>query len=139
MKFRVWDKLSERYILPDKKTYQGHFCISLNGEFWNMHNGSGGDEYVVQMGTGVKDSNGKEIYDGDIVKLLINGNSETFTGFIGYRDGSFFIIGYNSIQRFSLESQVDYDAGDDDYVSWAPCVEVIGNIFEEARDFQGEK
>ncbi len=65
-KFRIWDKLAQTFIYPDKG-YQGHYFIDLNGRFHNFQNGSGGDEYIVQQWTGLTDSQGVEIYEGDIV------------------------------------------------------------------------
>ena len=75
LKFRVWDKLAERFTTCDEG-YQGHYVLNLKGEFHNLQNGSGGKEYVVQQFTGLFDKNVKEIYEGDIIKLF-NGRQYT--------------------------------------------------------------
>ena len=77
-KFKVWDKLAQRMIYPDKG-YQQHYIIDLNGRFHNLQNGSGGDDYVVIEYTGLTDSKDKEICEGDI--LIID--YDTFGNVIG--------------------------------------------------------
>jgi len=71
IKFRVWDKLSERMIYPHNDNQQ-HFIIDLNGRFHNLQNGSGGDDYVIQQYTGCHDSVNKEIYEGDLIRGMFD-------------------------------------------------------------------
>lgn len=67
LKFRAWDKLEKRMI-TDEAQQQQHYTLSLNGRFFNLHNGSGGDEYEVTQFTGYHDSLGEEIYEGDTIQ-----------------------------------------------------------------------
>lgn len=89
LKFRAWDKLEKRFIYPDKG-YQGHYVLDLNGRFHNLQNGSGGDEYVVQQWTGFKDSEGNEIYEGDIIEFETD--NKNYRGLIAWTIGAYNIL-----------------------------------------------
>lgn len=125
IKVRVWSKPLERFLTKDEwfLDFDGdlHFIEydEDSNQYWPDRVPE--ENYVVQQYTGLKDSKGKEIYEGDIVKYHRGFESEKeireLTSHIKFQDAAFGfdMKGFNDM-FMSLEN--------DSYI------EVIGNIFE---------
>jgi hypothetical protein len=121
IKFRAWDKLAKQFTYPDKG-YQGHYVLTLNGQFQNLQNGSGGDEYVVQQWTGLNDYENNNIYEGDIVRYELDGTIYTQT--VGWGNN-----GWEMIDTRLYSTPL---------ITNLPNFEVIGNIFESKELLNNE-
>ncbi len=117
IKFRAWDKrikeMLHNVFLVGSRIYEGEplMWIEFEGGMNKLFQGE-----IMQF-TGLKDKNGKEIYEGDIVKSLFRGEDKEVIGEIIWADAGFF-IGYKEFK--------------DDMYAWAfyKVIEVIGNIYE---------
>ena len=116
LKFRAWDTLAKKFTYPDKG-YQGHYVLTLNGQFQNLQNGSGGDEYVVQQWTGLNDYENNNIYEGDIVRYELDGTVYTQT--VGWGNN-----GWEMIDTRLYSTPL---------ITNLPNFEVIGNVFENSE------
>jgi len=129
IKFRVYDNINKEWLLGYKEC--GGFSINgvlmLMGKWQAILNkmlkgqfGEDGKELFVQQYTGLKDKNGVDIYEGDVLKCK---------GFDGWFDTVGFY--YNVTVKYNtVESGDSHIAG----FAYIPMDrEVIGNIFENSE------
>ena len=103
IKFRFYDKTDKR--------------MKYFGSIWNMPDPSY-DFDDIQQFTGLLDKNGKEIFEGDIVKIA----GHTDNDVVIFKDGAFCIEGWTNTLA---ELMTDWSSNID-----PTTIEVIGNVHE---------
>lgn len=132
IKFRAWDKKEKKMYYDVQNTYD--FMINNGGCFEeSFKDVLEYDNYVVMQYTNCYDINGKEIYEGDIIRLegvddREIGSTWEHIGKTVYKRGAFFVCYF------------DYYADGDEELICDAQVEfgtVIGNVYENKELLEG--
>lgn len=133
IKFRAWDKEKSTWYEPIHEAYKGNLfelLVSFKGDLVTstisglQHDSMFPNRFELMQYTGLKDKNGVEIYEGDIVKCTQRGESKN--GVVNFKKGMF---------------NWEYDVG---AISWLHKAnkdwngEVIGNIYENPDLLKGD-
>ena len=125
LKFRAWNFINEEMT---------NDLVNL----FIIHPDSIGENYHTLQFTGLLDKNGKEIFEGDIVNVLVNTNSQNY---IGKHDNDLYYtmkVEFNHQGYFDMVNITPKRKGKYNPSSLMPhsrrvhfdTIEIIGNIFE---------
>ncbi len=120
IKFRVWDKTFKMMLSPelvDIDFNEGKIEVTTDTLRYEEVYTDEIKDFVLMQYTNLKDKNGKEIYEGDILKCKLD--AETIINlYVKYDEGEYLLVG----ERKWEDSLYMYTHFCD--------VEVIGNIYE---------
>lgn len=121
-RFRAWDVLAEKMIDEIlmisfvRKEIIGKFSDGSTSVPLKFEDERNGEDVILMQSTGLRDKNGKEIFEGDIVKMSKDVYSEpTYYEVVRHRGGA-----------YRLESK---QHGCELWLRHTDC-EVVGNVYE---------
>ena len=139
-RFRAWDRKNKRMLYNIQCAYDGGCIEDKDGEDvedcyegcfdcflpkeWQGEN----YQYIVEQCTGLKDKNGKLIYEGDIVDIFNWQHNKSQKGIVKYADNDACFGIFVSKMCYIAFSNIDEE-----------YIEVIGNIHKNPELLEVEK
>lgn len=113
IKFRAWNKCHEFMMEEVELIDFRNQRVKYDSEWWEN------DSIEIMQYTGMKDTNDKEIYEGDIVRLVYDGAVYTYQVVFDLSELDFKATNGNENYKNHFL-----------YPTCCECVEIIGNIYE---------
>lgn len=135
MRYKVWHKNREEWVHDSLYVYvdpDGDVLLIDEGEFGIMYKQCITDDVTLCRSTGLTDRNGKEIYEGDLVKSChrIHDDGIALLNKVEFKDYCW---------RFIAVSEKNaHDAPIGLYAREPQSLEVIGNVWENSELLKGE-
>lgn len=121
IKFRCWDTENKEMLevqeLDYEDSYNGQPMIrtTMYSDYFDT------EDMILMQYTGLKDKNGKEICEGDIVKFRFKDDREEFPDLIGYIE---YQTTFTAFRIMSNQGSFKID------ITEIKFIEVIGNIYD---------
>lgn len=131
VRFKIWDKTRNKWLTSNC----GQFLLNQNGDLVFHQEGLNPLEevksvidYEIVRDTGLKDKNGKEIYEGDILQFYNDVDYIIKPGYakVVFKDGAFCCKHF----KYGTEYLANMDMSDMD-------ITVVGNIYENPELLEG--
>lgn len=134
IKYRVWDNENKSYDDPYSYAYyamtqDGGLDFYCHGDHMDK---ADPDVYFIEQYTGLKDKNGKEIYEGDIIREEIDFNSKMTDGVFTY------VVEWDD-DTLCYKLKADVESIHDELWEVNASVKVIGNIHENPELLEEER
>lgn len=132
IKFRAWLKEDKKMVNVETMDFTDKSMQYLKrSEIINAYilRRESDDDVELMQYTGLKDKNGKEIYEGDIVLIKLDETSTWYKTVVGFKKGAFIA---NLIDKEDYVYIFHHGFTDDDF-------EIIGNVYENKKLLEENK